>query len=197
MNGHEDPNQKSQSTNPSSDPSLNQKLPPESSDKTNQNQSQSSSQSKSTRRNSRIVCTTFGDQWAQLFEDSFARQLAGIVHLKAGDPTFQVTEFQMKAMGLNQDDWASVIERLNRKTVQASELVWKLSTLVNFSDVIFIDTKMLDTAIGQLVLNEAKEQSRHVWAVGVDSKTSPIAPAFIKGILYPSSPDELVRLAIG
>lgn len=138
---------------------------------------------------------TLGDTWAQLFEESLSRQMAGIVHLQAGSPRFQVTEAMIHHINVpNGPD--SFLQRLNSKSTQASELVWKFKQLVQLSDLTFIDTQLLDTAIGQYVLSCAQSLKRTVWAVGVDDKLSPLAPAFLQGVIYPRTPDDLVKLSL-
>lgn len=133
--------------------------------------------------------------WAQLFEESLSRQMAGIVHLQAGSPKFQVTEAMIHHINVPNGP-ESFLQRLNSRSTQASELVWKFKALVQLSDLVLLDTKMLDTAIGQLLLAEAKERKRSAWAVGVESSTSPLAPAYVQGIIYPQTADDLVKLCL-
>lgn len=143
------------------------------------------------------VVLTFGDVWSQLFEDSLSRQMAGISHLQVGKPTFQVTRKMIIDAGWKEGETLeNLLTRLNSKSTQASELVWKLATLTAMADLLLLDTKILDTAIGQFLLMEAHHSRTPIWAVGVDDRLSPIAPAFIKGVVYPQNPDDLVKLSI-
>lgn len=161
--------------------------------------SQSLRQGSTSQKNSRPVALTFGAAWADLFDESLARQLYGIVHWKAGSPYFEFTSTDLRYLRpslIDPVDEESFLKRMNAPTTQASELVWRLEVLVASAHIVFIDTKMLDSAVGQHVLHLSKMFSKPVWAVGVDSKTSPLAPAYLRGILYPSSPDDLVKLTL-
>jgi hypothetical protein len=143
---------------------------------------------------------SFGGEWADLLQNSLSRQLAGIVHLNVYGKDFQITEPLIRASfgawweSLKDSERSAFIRRLNSLSTQASELVWKLTQLVRVADIIFLDTKMLDTAIGQFVLMGSGDTP--VWAVGVDAKTSPLAPVYLRGILYPSTPDDLVKVIL-
>lgn len=129
-------------------------------------------------------------------DESLARRLANIVHIPLGSQGFQATEKLLREMGFEPEGAEELIRRLNLNTTQASELVWKFMIFINTADLVLVDTKMLDTAVGQHFLETAKQHGRPVWAVGVDAGTSPIAPYFLRGIIYPGTPDDLVKLIL-
>lgn len=142
---------------------------------------------------------SFGGAWADLFQESLARQLAGIVHWGAGSVGFQFTVSDLKFISPDEIDPMNeegFLMRINSPSTQASELLWRLNVLVRAAHLVCIDTKMLDTAIGQHVLHLTKLFGKPVWGVGVDAKTSPLAPAYLRGIFYPSTPDDLVKLVL-
>ena len=137
---------------------------------------------------------TLGNAWAQLFEASLARKMSNIIHFNLGDPNFILTEnmlppYESKDIEYIQDR----IKLVNSKSTQASDLVGKLSFLITHSDLILIDNKMLDTAIGQFIL---MVNYKKTWAVGVDDGLSPLAPYYLRGVFYPNTPDDLVRLVL-
>lgn len=131
-----------------------------------------------------------------MLETSLARQMAGIVHLNVYGQGFKVTMRLLQEI----EKWFTLkrrdefVERMNSPSTQASDLVWRIQELVAVATIVLVDTKLLDTAIGQLILIQAG--AKPVWGVGVDSKTSPIAPAFLRGVLYPSTPDDLVKVIL-
>jgi hypothetical protein len=144
---------------------------------------------------SRPAALTFGGVWADLFDQSLARKLGEVAHLKLGDPKFKVSADLFHEIGLP-EEYDDVIERLNASTQQSSELIWKFTTLIHIANIVFVDTKLLDTAIGQFLLATSKDQYKECWAVGVDAALSPLAPAYLKGVLYPNTPDMLVELTL-
>ena len=87
-------------------------------------------------------------------------------------------------------------ERLNRNTRQASELLFKFDWFVSHSDIVMVDTQMLDTAIGHHLLVLAQRYQKPALGVGVTPANSPLAPAFLKAIVYPATPDDLVAMVL-
>lgn len=146
--------------------------------------------SKETLKYRRVL--TFGGLWSDLFEDSLSRKMSAIKHLKVGDPKFQLKEIDLE----DTPDREEFLKRINSNNTQASELIWKFTNLINLSELILLDTKLLDTAIGQFLLSESKTQDKAVWAVGVDSNLSPLAPYYLKGVIYPATADDLVKLTL-
>jgi len=142
---------------------------------------------------------TFGDAWAEMFEASLSRQMAGIVHLNVGNPKFRMTE----KLALASSDWKEGsdlqgwLNRMNSGSTHAFELIWRFDQLIHLSDSIFIEARMLDTAIGQYLLQNAYSSHVPVWGVATDSSSSPLAAMFLKGIVFPATPDDLVKLILG
>lgn len=141
--------------------------------------------------------TTLGGVWAKLFENSLARKLAGIEHFDLGNSNFKISKEQVtqildaKGFDMRKDD--SILQaRLNSPTHQASELVFKYEWFVKNSSLVFIDSVLLDTAIGHHILLK----SPLTYAISTDMTNSPLAPAFLKGILYPKDADDLVKVVL-
>lgn len=139
---------------------------------------------------------TLGATWADLFENSLARKLAGLEHFDLGNPKFHLSFEQfLKNVELEENEAKELYLRLCKQTTQSSELLFKFGWYVYNSKVIFIDNKLLDTALGHHILILASQYHIPAYAVGVSPETSPLAPAFLKGIIYPSTPDDLVEIA--
>jgi hypothetical protein len=140
---------------------------------------------------------TLGGSWADLFQDSLARQLAKIHHVHLGNPRYQVgaTDLEVLEPGLPEADQARLLQRLNHPSRVAAELLWRFDWFLAHTDLLLIDAGLLDTAIGQHCLEGAQVRAVPAYGVGVDSRHSPLAAAFLKAILYPQTPDDLVRLA--
>ena len=97
--------------------------------------------------------------------------------------------------GFSKEELEHIFVRLNVSTHQASEIVWKTKWITRFlSNLVLIDSEVVDTALGQLILMEAQNAKIPVWAVGVSSKLSPIAPYYLKGVLFPADAEDLVKL---
>lgn len=139
----------------------------------------------------RQVALTLGNEWAQVFENSLARKMAKILHL----PLLTGLPLNHVCAALFEQE---LLVRLNQALAsnQASELVFRIDEYLKVSDIVLVDNKLLDRAIGQYVISRAKERKLPCYGVGVDGKTSVLAPAFIKGILYPESADDLVELVL-
>jgi hypothetical protein len=143
------------------------------------------------------VVLTFGGAWADLFEASLAKKLAGIVHLPIGNPRFQLTpETLEQIVGEKKENADSILERINSSSRQASEILFRLSWFMSFADMVFIDCALLDTAIGHQILIDAQRMEVPTFGVGVDNRSSPLAAAFLKAIVYPSQAEDLVRLVL-
>jgi hypothetical protein len=142
---------------------------------------------------------TLGSEWAYLFDKSLARQLTNVLHLDIGRADFILTDDMGAKLDTppHKEDYEEFMKRLNSKSMQASEIVWRMRTYVELSDFVLIDTRMTDTGLGQLVLNHAVVFKKiPVWGVGTEAKMSPIAPAYLSGIVYPQTPDDLVKLVL-
>jgi hypothetical protein len=145
------------------------------------------------------VVLTFGGAWADVFESSLARQFAKITHLALGNPRFKLSEStfnQLLGPCCRQEDVAArakVLLRLNAPTTQASELKFKFRWFVDASTHVLVDSALLDTAIGHEVITLAHDLRRQVMGVGTDASSSPLAAAYLQGIMFPRSGDEIVR----
>lgn len=144
------------------------------------------------------VVVSFGATWADLFDQSFARQLTKIIHLPLGDPAYRISQpvYQKIATVKSDQEQEEEFRRLNSRTSQASELIFKFTWHVKHASVILMDSKMLDTAIGQFVLTQAQLHAVPVYGVSTDDKSSPLAAAYLKAMLYPSTPDDLVKACL-
>ena len=148
------------------------------------------------------IVLTFGSTWSDLFEASLARKLSKIEHIPLGSPRFKLTselfEFllshykEIPSDGIKKE----IFGRLSSNSKQASEIEWKLDWFISRSSHLFIDSSMLDTAIGQHVLYQARVGKKPAWGISVDSQSSPLAAAFLKGIVFPSTIDDLVGLVL-
>ena len=146
------------------------------------------------------IVLSMGSSWSQLFDSSLARHLAGITHLPLGSPRF-VLDLKTFALLTKEEkrtegEATDLYKRLNSKNRQASELSFRLEWFVKHSDFVLIDTGLLDTAVGHHVIVAAHVGGKRCYGVGVDDRSSPLAPIFIRGIIYPSSPDDLVKLVL-
>jgi hypothetical protein len=151
--------------------------------------------------NKKPVVLTFGSGWADLFESSLSRQMAGIVHLPLGNPRFKLPKDLYLALRGVQDKPESehnldFLKRLNTPSQQASEILIRLTWYGEHSDFIFLDSALLDTAIGHQILVTADMQEKPVFAVAVDNKSSPLAAAYLVATLYPVTPDDLVKTVL-
>jgi hypothetical protein len=144
------------------------------------------------------IVLTWGTVWADMFERSLARKLAAITHIPLG-PRFKLSQNLFSQLveqqpsdfpGTDQELWA----RLTGPNQQASELLFRFGWYVEHSTHVFLDNSVLDTAIGHQLLLNASQLSLPVWAIALDARLSPLAPAFLKGVLYPATPDDLVNL---
>lgn len=122
--------------------------------------------------------------------------MANLIHMDLGNPAYQFDDGGNLNTPPEKDEYLQYVARLNSPSRQASEVTWKLSEYVHLASIVLIDTGMLDSAIGQFVLMECKRQQVPCWAVGVDDKTSPLAAAYLRGIVYPQLPDDLVKLCL-
>ena len=139
---------------------------------------------------------TFGGAWTNLFETSLSRQMAGILHLPLGNPRFKLSpEVYTKLTG-KEDSTRHFLDRLNNPSRQASEILFRLKWFMTFADLVLVDCTLLDTALGHQILVYCQELSILAYGVGVDDCTSPLAAAYLKGIVYPTSADDLVKLAL-
>lgn len=141
---------------------------------------------------------SFGGYWANLFQDSLARRFANIHHFNLGNPKYkiEIELFNAITEGLTEDEKRDVYSRVNSSSRQSSELIWKLEWYISKSTHVLIDSGLLDTAIGHHVLVKSKELVKPCWAISVDDKSSPLAAAFLKGIVFPASSDDLVSLVL-
>ena len=140
-----------------------------------------------------------GGVWARLFESSMARDLSGIAHIDLGNPGFRMTLKLLGQIGFHSEDPEEMerfLSRMNSKDTQASEMLWRFDILLSATNILLLDTSLLDTAIGQYLLMQAKGLTLPAWGVGVDAKSSPLAAAYLRGILYPAGPDDLVKLVL-
>ena len=150
------------------------------------------------------IVVTLGSAWAEAFERSLARQFARILHFDLGNPRFQMTETLLTQMALppdlseKQDAAATskLLTRLNHPNRQASELLFRFNWFVDHASHVLVDCSMLDTAIGQYVISQAHARKTPVYGVGVDQRSSPLAPAFLTAILFPGEADDLVKLVL-
>jgi hypothetical protein len=150
------------------------------------------------------IVLTLGDAWAKVFEGSLARQFAKILHFDLANPRFKMTPTFLHQMALppdtspKQDAGAAekLLTRLNHPNRQASELVFKFNWFVDHATHVLIDSGMLDTAIGQHVIARAHGRSIPVYGIGVDERSSPLAAAFLRGIVFPATADDLVKLVL-
>jgi hypothetical protein len=146
------------------------------------------------------VVFTWGNVWADMFEQSLARKMAAITHIAMG-PKFRLTQSLFTQLmepawdlpeRAKQEYWA----RLTGSNRQASELLFRFRWYVQHSTHVFLDNSVLDTAIGHQLLLNAAEFKLPVWAIALDDRLSPLAPAYLHGSLYPSTPDDLVNLVV-
>jgi hypothetical protein len=146
------------------------------------------------------VVLTWGNVWADMFEQSLARKMAAITHIGMG-PRFKLnqslfTQLMQPEWHLperaKQETWA----RLTGNNRQASELLFRFKWYVQHSTHVFLDNSVLDTAIGHQLLLNAAESKLPTWAIALDDRLSPLAPAYLHGVLYPSTPDDLVNLVV-
>ena len=148
------------------------------------------------------VALTFGNVWADLLDKSLARQFAKITHIPLGNPKFKLNQDLYNRLCEEQGEdprhlnTAQRLDRINSNSKQASEIIFKLSWYIQNSTHVFLDAGMLDTAIGHHILIHAKLHEKPTWAVAVDDNTSPLAAAYLKGIIFPASADDLVSLVI-
>lgn len=147
-------------------------------------------------KKSSIVVSTFGGAWADHFETSLARGLADVKHLALGNPQFKLTPEMWLFLTGKKEDPNNFIDRLNKFSRQASEILFRLKWFLTFTDMVLVDCSLLNTAIGHQILVYAQSMDIPCYGVGVDDRSSPLAPAYLKGILYPASADDLVRLAL-
>lgn len=146
------------------------------------------------------VVLTWGTIWADMFEQSLARKMAAITHIAMG-PRFKLT--QSLFTQLMQPEWhlperakQEIWVRLTANNRQASELLFRFKWYVQHATHVFLDNSVLDTAIGHQLLLNAAESKLPTWAIALDDRSSPLAPAFLHGVLYPSTPDDLVNLVV-
>lgn len=147
--------------------------------------------------NPEVKVLTLGDGWTDLYEESLARQLARQHHTALGDPKFRLTLTDLAVLlssDRSENEMSALLERLNRKTQNAGELLYRYNWFCATHDILLIDNRLLDTAIGQHCLEQMQPPGKPVYGVGVDGRTSPLAAAYVKGILYPRTADDLVLL---
>ena len=146
------------------------------------------------------VILSVGGAWAQLLDQSLSRKLVGMEHIRLGDPQYrfppELFQHYCNSVKMTQQSAKELFERLSARTIQSSELVFRFQWFIAFSSIVMIDSKMLDTAIGQYVLCEAKRFGRPAYGVATDTKASPLSAAFLKATLYPESPDDLVKVCL-
>jgi hypothetical protein len=148
------------------------------------------------------VALTFGNVWSDLLDKSLARQFAKIAHLPLGNPKFKLDRdlYSRLCEEAGEDplhvNTSERLHRINSNSKQSSEIIFKLSWYIKNSTHIFIDASMLDTAIGHHILIQAKLHQRPTWAVAVDERSSPLAAAYLKGIIFPTTPDDILSIIL-
>jgi hypothetical protein len=147
-----------------------------------------------------FIALTFGGAWTQLFEESLARKLSGIEHVPLGNPQYVFPEnlfaYHCQTNPMKPEAAKELYERLNGKGIQSSELAFKFIWFVKFSSIVFVDSKLLDRAVGQFILSESKILGRPAYGVATDTNSSPLAAAFLKATFYPETPDDLVKVCL-
>jgi hypothetical protein len=145
------------------------------------------------------IVLTWGGSWAEMFEQSLARKMAAITHLGL-NLKFKLTASLFTQLvapyDLSEREKQETYVRLNSNNAQSSELLYRFKWFVDHSTHVFLDNSVLDTAMGHQLLLNAVDAKLPVWAVGVDSRNSPLAPAFLNGIMYPASADDVVHLVL-
>lgn len=144
------------------------------------------------------IALTFGSAWADLFESSLARRFAGITHIPLGNPKYKISPELLEQLipEMEESQKQDLFTRLNSPSRQASEVEFKLDWYVRCSTHIFVDSGLLDTAVGHHILVRARDHKKPIWAVALDDRSSPLAAAFLRGVIYPATADDLVTIIL-
>lgn len=144
---------------------------------------------------------SLGGAWAEMLETSLARKLAEIGHYNLGNPQYNISFEQFCKdvqvdKGTPEENLRAEYMDLIADTKQASMVLSKLRWYIRHAGIVYIETGMLDTGFGHEVLVSAERYQVPAYGVGVTAATSLLAPAYLKGIIYPATPDDLVQLAL-
>jgi hypothetical protein len=144
---------------------------------------------------------SLGGAWAEMLEGSLARKLAQIGHYNLGNPQYNISFEQFRKdievdKGTPEENLQAEYRELIADTKQASSVLNKLRWYIRHAGIVYIETGMLDTGFGHEVLVSAERYRVPAYGVGVTAATSLLAPAYLKGIIYPATPDDLVQLAL-
>jgi hypothetical protein len=153
---------------------------------------------------------SIGGPWAETFENSLSRKISQIGHFNMGNPKYNVSFEDYVQLsesrkprgkeGLTEQDvkfHQASYKDLISETKDASQVLYKLNWYIEHSVLVLVDTAILDTAIGHQILVTSGRSGIPVYGVGTTSSNSILAPAYLKGIVYPTSnPDELVKFSL-
>lgn len=142
----------------------------------------------------RVALTVGSTPWVDFFEKSVARTLSHIIHIPLFDSRYRMPRVLYDKLFQAGDE--DGYRRICQAPKQASELLYRISTLAKVADVAFVDVSALDTALGHQVLVSASQALLPVYGVGFDDRLSPLAPAFLRGVVYPATADDLVTLVM-
>lgn len=144
---------------------------------------------------------SLGGAWAEMLEASLARKLAQVGHYNLGNPQYNISFEQFCKdvqvdKGTPEENLKAEYLELIADTKQASVVLSKLRWYIRHAGIVYIETGMLDTGFGHEVLVSAERYHVPAYGVGVTAANALLAPAYLRGIIYPASPDDLVQLAL-
>lgn len=143
----------------------------------------------------RPVVLTYGGAWADMFEQSLSRKMGQIEHLALGKPWFKLSR---KTYDTYMKSFPSDIHfnQVIAPSKQPSAFILKLEAYCHMASLILVDNSVLDTAVGQWLLQYGVSIQTPVYGVGTTEVLSPLAPHYLEGVVFPKTGDELVQLAL-
>lgn len=152
-----------------------------------------------TKRIPDIRVLVYGKKWAELLEQHTygvgPNVTPEFLIFPMHKPNFCLTEPVFREVA-PKDATRDLYPILQNRSNQASVLITKLSFYTSIASVVLVDTDFLDTAIGQEILRNAKDNNIPAYAVGVSTPSSLIAPFYVKAIQYPQTVEEMRDLIL-
>lgn len=138
-------------------------------------------------KDERIRVMTYGKTWAQLLRQD--PESLSYLMFSVGTPGYYPSQKDFEA--IREQEPLEFYNNLTEQSNAASSWVLKLQYYVRKANIVLIDTDSLDSAVGQEILRNAQAFKVPAYAVGVSANTSPIAPYYVKGIVFPGTTKEL------
>lgn len=134
---------------------------------------------------------TYGKQWAGLLQKhNYSKPSPDFLLLPMHQQGFCLSEAAFNEVRPEKTP-REFLQILQDQSAQASVWVAKLNFYVSIAHVVLVDTEFLDTAFGHEILRNAFARGIPAYAVGVATPTSLLAPAYIRGVQYPQSVEEM------